>query len=718
MVDRVEDTQASAIKLLSHGYIPLRLDPDSKAARHNGWQNETPTEESVKRAFARPSNLGVRCGDLHKDGTVLLGIDVDIEEGELMRCVQRAIGEDAPVPVKKGKKGATFIVRLDREHKTTKIKWVRDKKKIDAIDILCKGAQTVMPPSVHPDTQLPYQYIAGPRLEDTPYQSIPVYSPTLLDEISGFCKNPDDPVYALNDMVWAGVGGGGNTHDTCVRAVSCMVGRLWPDEDIHDRIQRAKREAAETAGMTYSWPEAQKVIQEWIDSSRDKKFDSTSKAGRAKIDDIPVEIINNYVYVQHLDRMYALDSGMLLTKQVFDNIHARDIPRPWASVVCHPDFRLVHRLTYSPGEPQICREKSFDNDAVHVCLNLYTPSGIEAEEGDVSPFLELITHMFDKDEAAIKHVLSFFSYMIQHPGQRINHGLVIQSDQGIGKDTIIGTMAEIVGQHNYSQVTLTQVESDFNSWLLGKQLIVFQEMMAAGRRHIYNRLKTYITEPTVGVNEKHLKVQRLPNRAVYVFLTNYKHAISIDHGDRRVWVWYSKAGPLSPEFFTRYNDWKANRKNLQALMHFLLAFDTSEFKPYAPPPMTDAKRELIDNSASEMEQYLRAAIESGSWPMGCDLVNVPHLYSALRPFMRVSLSILHEALENLGCRKLETRPRMGSVRPIVWAARNQEKWFNADTKALAKAYRMPLPPQQGETEGSYSVYAGSDISEGSVEERF
>ncbi len=714
---RVEDTQAAALKLLQQGYVPLRLDPDSKAARHNGWQVETPTEESVRRQFARPSNLGVRCGDLHKDGTVLIGIDVDLEEGELIRCVQRAIG-DENVPVKKGKKGATYIFRLDREQKTTKLKWVRDKTKKDAIDILCKGAQTVVPPSIHPDTQLPYQYIAGPKLEDTDYRSLPVFGPSVIDEIAGFCKNPDDPIYALNDMVWAGVGGGGNTHDTCVRAVSCMVGRQWTDEDIHQRIQRAKREACEAGGVPYNWPEAHRAIQEWIDSSREKKFDTTSRAGRSKIGDIPIELINNYVYIAQLDRMYSLANGMMLGKNVFDNIHARELEKPWASLVCHPDFRVVDRLTYSPGHPQICQERSFNSDCVHSCLNIYRSSGIEPEDGDVGPFKELMEHVFDGDADAVHHVTSFFAYMVQNPGQRINHALVIQGEQGIGKDTILAAISEVIGHHNYSQVTLQHVESQFNDWLFGKQLIVFQEMMAAGRRGIYNKLKTFITEPQVSINEKHLSLQRLPNRAVYVFLTNYKHAISIDHGDRRMWVWYSKAGEKPEAFFRQFNDWKSNRQNISALLHYLLGYDTSKFKPYAAPPMTHAKKELIQNSASEIEQFLRSAIDQGSWPMGCDLVNVPHLHSAIRPFMRVSLSVLQEALDHLGCRKLETRPKLGGVRLSVWAVRDWEKWKDQAGPPLAKAYRIPLPPQQGETEGTYSVYQGADISSGTVEEQF
>lgn len=706
MLHDVEGTQEAALKLLEMGYVPLRIDPDSKACRHPGWQIETPTEESVNRSFTRPSNLGVRCGDVRKDGTCLIGIDVDLDNAEIIRCVQRALGDER-IPVKKGKKGATYIFRLDREHKTTKIKWKRQDKSVDAIDILCKGAQTVVPPSIHPDTQLPYRWISGDPLWELDYRSLPVYSPAVLDEIRGFCKDPDDPIYALNDMEWAGVGGGGNTHDTCVRAVSSMVARKWTDSDIHDRIQRAKREACEAADAPYNWPEAQKVIQEWIDSSRDKKFDKTSKV---KVDDIPMEIINRYVYVISVDRMYDINKGSLVSMPVFNNMHARDVPKPWVSVLMHPDFKMVDRLTYAPGQPRFCRERSFDHDAVLDCLNVYSHPGVSPEQGDVEPFLELVNDVFDNNDLAVNHVLSFFAHLVQRPGGRINHALVIQGEQGIGKDSVLLAVEKVLGIHNCSQVTLQHVESQFNDWLFGKQLIVFQEMLATGRRNIYNKLKTYITDPVHTVNTKHLQLQRIPNRAAYVFLTNYKHALSLDPSDRRMWVWYSRMERKSPSYYQRYYDWLADDRSISALLQFLLDYDISAFKPSAPPPMTEAKQALVEASASEVEQFLRQAVENESWPMGCDLVSLPHLHGALRPFMRASLSMINEALDSIepnGC--LEQRPRIGGTRLRFRAVRNADRWKSATTDEIRSHYRMPVPPQMGETEGSYQVYEGSDL---------
>jgi putative DNA primase/helicase len=280
----VNSTREIALRLLRIGFTPLYVEANSKAARNLGWQVERPSERSIDQKFSHPSNIGVRCGDLHQDGTCLIAIDVDVDDPDVLECVARAIGAD--VPRKRGKKGATFFVRGCYQQKTTKIKLLRGGVKIDAIDILARGAQTVIPPSTHPETGQPYKWIGGKPLWEINYQELPVFDETLIDEIRGFCANPDDLIYKLNTMQWAGVGGGGNTHDTCLSAIASMVARNWPDTTIHERIQRAKREACEAVGMEYHWPESQRIIQGWIESAKAKGFDQPKKKSKPSHGDL------------------------------------------------------------------------------------------------------------------------------------------------------------------------------------------------------------------------------------------------------------------------------------------------------------------------------------------------------------------------------------------------------------------------------------------------
>ena len=704
----MSEMQQIALTLLTHGYTPLRLEPSEKYTRATGWATHTPNENSLRREFARPSNMGLRCGDMHRDGTCLIGIDCDIEDTQLIRVIERAIGQR--VPVKRGKKGYTYMVRFDREIATARITLKRPgKKNQPAIDILARGAQTVIPPSIHPDTGLPYKWVSGTPLTELPYNEIPVFGPALLDEIRGFCANPDDKIVLLNDMTWAGVGGGGDTHDTCLVAISSMVARKWTDEEIQLRIQRAKREACEEAGMAYDWPDAEQRIQEWINSSRDKKFDTTAKPRRDN--DIPIELLNRYIYVVEVDRMYDLDKNTMLNRAQFENLHWRDINKPWPTMISTPDLRIVDKLTYNPGQPRFCKERSFNSNSVLDCINVWVPSDIETDlEGDISPWLDMMNLVFDGDKAAIHHATSFLAFMVQNPGERINHALVVQGAQGLGKDSVFRAVAAILGRHNVASVTLPEVESQFNDWMFGRQLIIFQEMLAPGRRAIYNKLKTVITDETAQINGKHMPVYRVWNRANYVFLTNYKHALSIDPDDRRMWVWHSKMRPQSKEYYTEFYKWLANKLSASYLYNYLVHYDTGEFSATAPPPITEGKRMMINSSSGEVEQFLKDAYENNAWPLGSDLVNLNHIVMALRPSMKVSTSLVRDALEHIAeVQDIEMRPRLREengkeVRVRLWAIRNHHKWKEAKQDALMQEYRMPLPPMAGDTEGSYTSF--------------
>lgn len=284
--------QELALTLLRNGYYPLRLEAGQKKPGYSGWLDNLPTEESVIRDFARPSNIGLIQGVAGADNTFPVTIDIDVDNGALVAYVERVIGRDCPK--KRGKKGVSFLVRAVGNVESKAVHLYHGGKKVPAGDILAKGKQTVIPPSIHPDTQLPYQWYGKLNPGNTKCQDLPIIDEWDIDEILAFCRNAENPIAGLDDMTWKGVGGGGDTHEACVSAVASMVSRGWPDEKIHARIRRAKREACERAGEAYHWPAEAKTCQEWIDSARLKEFDRKRSKTKPSHGDLA-----NLVLAQH-----------------------------------------------------------------------------------------------------------------------------------------------------------------------------------------------------------------------------------------------------------------------------------------------------------------------------------------------------------------------------------------------------------------------------------
>lgn len=132
--------------------IPLRV--KHKAPVPNGWQifcsqmPDASTQESWVRQYAH-GNVGLPLGP--QSG--LVAVDLDTDDEKVTALIERLIPQTPWV--RRGKKGAVYIFRSrpTDEHRTFRIKDIEGKA---LVEFLAKGTQIVLPPSIHPDTQLPY----------------------------------------------------------------------------------------------------------------------------------------------------------------------------------------------------------------------------------------------------------------------------------------------------------------------------------------------------------------------------------------------------------------------------------------------------------------------------------------------------------------------------------------------------------------------------------
>ena len=122
----MSDLRDVALANFAQGYIPIRVEPGSKAPSAKIWQHVRPTEESIRKAFGRPSCLGIRTGDEHCNGTFLAAIDLDVDDTDLVSIVEEAIG--CKVPCKRGGRailGSSVSIANVKHTRFTSIEAVR-----------------------------------------------------------------------------------------------------------------------------------------------------------------------------------------------------------------------------------------------------------------------------------------------------------------------------------------------------------------------------------------------------------------------------------------------------------------------------------------------------------------------------------------------------------------------------------------------------------------
>jgi hypothetical protein len=163
----------NAPKLAGMGYFPVPVVPANvtylrkkSPAVFDRIQNryfnlaDWPTLEAPIAAPQPGANIGVRCG------AGLVGIDCDTEEAA------RKFAESFPASpvIKKGQRGFTAFFRADFDVPSTQFFHADHRL---AVEVLSFGKQSVVPPSIHPDTKRPYEWTNGRSLYDTPPSDLP-----------------------------------------------------------------------------------------------------------------------------------------------------------------------------------------------------------------------------------------------------------------------------------------------------------------------------------------------------------------------------------------------------------------------------------------------------------------------------------------------------------------------------------------------------------------
>ena len=210
--------------------------------------------------------VGILTGTEIAPSTHLVAIDIDIEDGDLIRRIAAAV---PGAPAKKGKKGITFFARSDVPLK----KKILKVKNVQAVEVHGTGQQVVLPPSIHPDTGKPYEWLTAP-LQDFDPQELPVYDMNTAREVEVAVKHPGAKWWGILDMKPATDGEPGSIHNTCVEAVASMVAFKQPEDWIKRRIMRAMEEVDVQYGYRdRDYDREQTNIEEWIRSSLAKGHD-------------------------------------------------------------------------------------------------------------------------------------------------------------------------------------------------------------------------------------------------------------------------------------------------------------------------------------------------------------------------------------------------------------------------------------------------------------
>lgn len=273
--------------------------------------------------------------------------------------------------------------------------------------------------------------------------------------------------------------------------------------------------------------------------------------------------------------------------------------------------RFIHREWADHPERQIVRMDNvgFDpacTDATIQC-NLWAGWPTTPAAGRCEHLVDLLRHMCAADsqpDALFYWVLRWLAYPIQHPGAKMQTTIVVHGPQGTGKNMFFETIMGIYGPYG-RVIDQGAIEDKFNDWASRRLFLIADEVVArSDLYHIKNKLKSLITGEWIRINPKNMAAYDERNHVNMVFLSNEAMPTIVEQDDRRhAVIWTPEK--LSADFYTCLKA-EIDAGGGAALHHYLLHLDLGDFGPSTKPPMTDAKRELIDQSLDSPSRFVLA----------------------------------------------------------------------------------------------------------------
>jgi hypothetical protein len=188
-----------AEKLVDQGFSAIPIAPGKKKPAIMAWTeycDHLPDADDVRSAVEHPAAFGVGVA-LGCNGVIA----VDVDKDEIVEAIASVLPE-SPV-AKRGRAGCTWFYRASAAVKTKAFDIGGER----VLDLLARGRQTVIPPSIHPGTGREYEWIGDPLERFTP-ESLPLAPDDIAERIAEALRPFGYEPEAVSDRVSVSSGDG------------------------------------------------------------------------------------------------------------------------------------------------------------------------------------------------------------------------------------------------------------------------------------------------------------------------------------------------------------------------------------------------------------------------------------------------------------------------------------------------------------------------------
>lgn len=319
------------------------------------------------------------------------------------------------------------------------------------------------------------------------------------------------------------------------------------------------------------------------------------------------DLIGRYVHLEG-----TLESWDTINRERVKNIAIREAyPNQYEIWFKSPHRRMIHH-----------RDLVFDptNSAKEHQINKFTGLEIVAASDPNSPdemlnlqdayekcknFVNLLRHLCAGEDGAFGWLIRWLAYPLQHKGAKMATSILVHGNiHGAGKSLFFGGIMEKIYTKYHKTLDQRDLESQYNDWADDVLFLLFEEISNNKTKHgMMGFIKHLITGSKLSIHQKFMSSIQQANHMNTVFLSNNTQPLPIEENDRRFLVLYPKS-VVPPDLLAGVVADLRSGDVIEAFYTALLQIDLSDFNEHTKPPMTRAKKEIIEYTRPGYDTFI------------------------------------------------------------------------------------------------------------------
>ena len=477
----------------------------------------------------------------------------------------------------------------------------------------------------------------------------------------------------------------------CERIITAVATAL--DDDVTERLARVEDVyKRDRSNQLQGLPKLAEEFNWSDDEVKDFKKLLFKITGRDSLPEYTNTFVERIAYMMKQKKFYDLEDKEMYDSEAIDVKYAKYFDSKYTPLKfwkLHKDSKVCVDFTYKPND-----ENRFVYVDKKLMINVYEKNDIQPDpKADTDIFYALLKHVIPH-EVERNHFLDWYAFPLQHPGKKIRHALILQSDGfQLGKGSLFDLHRDILGKSNTRKIELAEALDKGKNYLLNYQTVLIDEAKSSGswseKAQLINTLKTIITEGSVGIRQLYKEYSEQDTITNYWINTNYRDAFPLPANEVRYWVYFCP-NQRNQKMLDEFHLQRLSGTLAPGVMAELLDRDLSKFNPLAPAPHTIYRDQMSKMADRPLNDFIKEQFEQEVFPFDRDIMSTVELFDYLKIEKRLKVTRIREVADALSliggvCKKQIPIATVGN-RATVWIIRNHDDYKDLNGADLARKY--------------------------------